>query len=688
MSRYTIGVDVGGTFTDLVCIDSQGGVLTAKTPTTPADESIAVLNGIAKLAEAAGVELGALLRETEMIMHGTTVATNTMIEWSGANTYLLTTRGFRDLIDIRRNYKESAFDLRLRAPYPIVPRRRRIPITERVVNTGEIVTPLDEDEVREAGRRLADEGAEAVAVCFLFSFVMPDHELRVREILHEQLPDLQVSLSYEVLPKIREFERLSTTVVDAYVAPKLRRYLEGLDDRLQRAGFRGDFLIMRSNGGVAEVQRAVASGVQLVASGPAGGVVAASSIGSAAGDPNILTLDMGGTSADISLIRDGTPSVSMESWFARYRVAVPLVDVSSIGAGGGSIAWVDDGGGLRIGPVSAGSDPGPACYGRGGTHATVTDANLVLGYIGADSFLGGEMALDPDASRRAIRADVAEPLGLDVDEAAAAIVRIVNHNMANALRVSSIDKGYDARDFVLMAFGGSGPLHAAALVEAFGIRRILVPRGYASVLCAVGDVLADIRESRRRGYYARSETVDLEALADAVAELVAEADGVLSGQARCLERVVMCGLEMRYKGQTHEVTVPIGEHLEPTPERWAALLRDFDRLHEERFSFSRPGTEVEVIGLEVDRFAKRPKPEINAIVEGSPDVAHTRERAVYFASAGGYRPTPVYAGAALGVGFSATGPLIVEEDNTSVVVLAGQRVEVTEGNLYAIEAIR
>ena len=686
MSRYVIGVDVGGTFTDLVCVGAGDGALTAKTPSTPDDQGVGVFEGIRMLADTAGVEVADLLAGTDMIVHGTTVATNTMIEWSGAHAYLLTTRGFRDLIDIRRNHKESAFDLRLPAPFPIVPRRRRIPISERVADTGEIITPLAEDEVRAATRRLADEGAEAVAVCFLFSFVAAAHELRVREILHEELPSLHVSLSHEVLPKIREFERLSTTIVDAYVAPKLRRYLEGLERRLHDGGFSGDFLVMRSNGGVADVRRAASSGAQLVASGPAGGVVAASSLGSVAGDRDLLTLDMGGTSADISLIRGGTPSVSMDSWFSRYRVAVPLVDVASIGAGGGSIAWVDDGGGLRIGPASAGSVPGPACYGRGGTAATVTDANLVLGYIGASTFLGGTMELDLDSARDVIRADVAEPLGLEVQEAAAAIVRIVNNNMANALRVGSIDKGYDVRDFTLMAFGGSGPLHAAALVDELGIGRILVPRGYASVLCALGDVLADIRESRRRGYYARSETIDLVALSEAIDEMVADADAIVGEHAHALPRVVECGLEMRYKGQTHEVTVPIGPRLEPTNERWAEVLEGFDRLHEERFSFSRPGTEVEVIGLEVDRFALRPEPDLDRPGTPADASGEVGERRVHLPSEGGSRPVPVFAGADLERGFSADGPLVVEEANTSVVVMPGQRIGLAEDNVYTIEA--
>jgi N-methylhydantoinase A len=296
------------------------------------------------------------------------------------------------------------------------------------------------------------------------------------------------------------------------------------------------------------------------------------------------------------------------------------------------------------------------------------------------------MKLDERASSDAIRKDVAEPLGIGVEEAAAAIVRFVNNNMANALRVSSIDKGYDARDFALMAFGGSGPLHAAALVDTLGIRRILVPRGYASVLCALGDVLADIRESRRRGYYARSESIDLADLAAAVNAMIDEADAALGEHTSALERVVRCGLEMRYKGQTHEVTVPIGERLEPSPERWAQILDNFDRVHHQRFSFSRPGAEVEVIGLEVDRFAMRPKPQLNGLGHGSAAAAPARERRVHFPSEGGFRATPVYAGAELDVGFTATGPLIVEEANTSVVVLPGQRIGVAEGNVYTIEA--
>ncbi len=687
MSGYVIGVDVGGTFTDLVCAGEAGDALTAKVPTTPEDQGIGVLNGIAKLAESMNASVEELLGRTEMIVHGSTVATNTMIEWSGAHTYLLTTRGFRDIIDIRRNYKEAAFDIRLKAPYPIVPRRRRIPITERVTEIGDVLTPLAEDEVRAAAQRLADEGAESVAICFLFSFLAPQHELRAREIIHEVLPSIHVSLSHEVLPKIREFERLSTTLVDAYVTPKLRGYLTKLETALTEHGFAGEFLIMRSNGGVVEAARAAGSGAQLVASGPAGGVVAASSIGAEAGDRDLLTLDMGGTTADVSLIRDGTPSVSTDSWFSRYRVAVPLVDVTSVGAGGGSIAWIDDGNALRIGPASAGSFPGPACYGRGGTAATVTDANLILGYIGADSFLGGTMALDMEGARRAVQTSVADPLGIDIDEAAAAIVRIVNQNMANALRIISIEKGYDVRDFSLMAFGGGGPLHAAALVQELRVKRILVPREQASVLCALGDVLADIRESRSRGYYARSESIDLAALGQAIDAMIDEADSLMGEQARSLERVVECALEMRYKGQTHEVAVPIGSRLEPTPERWAEVLSDFHKRHEQRFSYSRPGAETEIVGLQVDRFALRPKPEMNRL-ERNPEARVTTERPVHFPSAGGYVPTPIYSGAELGLGFTAEGPLIIEEANTSVVVMPGQRVSLAAANVYTIEGDR
>ncbi len=688
MAPYGLGIDVGGTFTDVVGIDAQGATYTAKATTTPGDQAAGMLDGIDKIAARLGLSTPALLADTDIIVHGTTVGTNIMLEFNGAGTYMLTTRGMRDILDLRRNYKEAAFSLRLPPPHSIVPRRRRIPITERLTYAGEVVLPLAEDEVRQAAERLGSEGAEAVAVCYLFSFVNPAHELRTREILRAHLPGLHISLSHEVLPRIREFERFSTAVVDAYVTPALGSYLSRLEGELRTLGFTGDLLVMRSNGGVAEAQRARKTGVHLVASGPAGGVVAAAQLGAAVDVANLITMDMGGTSCDVSLIEDGKPKVGLDSWISRHRVSVPALDITSIGAGGGSIVWVDNGGALRIGPQSAGARPGPACYGRGGTEATVTDADLVLGYINPAKFLGGSMPLDPEAARQAIERAVAARSGMSVAEAAAAIFRVVNHNMANALRLVSIAKGYDPRDFALMAFGGGGPVHAAALVSELDIRRILIPRRYAPVLCALGDVLSDIRESAIRGFYGRSGSVDLRQLDAAFVDLREKAEESIGAKARQFPGTVQRAIGMRYKGQTHEVVVPMAA--DPiTDAAWAATLEDFHRLHRERYSFNRPGVETEIISLHLDRWAARPKSRLDGDVPRAevPRRGPKAVRDVYVPSLGRYVPAEVYDGEAITPGFSAPGPLVVEEPHTSVVVFPGQVLSARTSYMYAIETL-
>jgi N-methylhydantoinase A len=686
VSAAMLGIDVGGTFTDLVWVDDNGISFTAKSPTTRRDQAVGVMNGVAALAETVERSAEELLRLTGLVVCGTTVATNAMIEFDGAKTAMLTTRGFRDIVDIRRNYKEAAFDLRLPAPVSVVPRRRRISITERVDYNGIVLTPLVEDEVRAAGRRMLAERVEAVAVCYLFSFLNGDHERQTAEILAEECPAVHVSLSHETLPRIREFERFSTTVVDAYVTPLVRGYLQRLERQLRDAGFHGDFLIVRSNGGVAEVRHAASSGVQLVTSGPASGVVAASNLGAMAGEPDLLTFDMGGTSSDVALIRRGVPTVGTDAWVSRWRVAIPMVDVTSIGAGGGSIAWVDDGGALRIGPASAGADPGPACYSRGGTAPTVTDANLLLGYISPDGLLGGRIRLDREAAHAAIEASVATPLGISVDDAVAALLRLVNHNMANQLRMVSIGRGYDVRDFVLVAYGGSGPLHASAMIAEIGIRRALVPRGNASVFCAVGGVVSDIRESRAQGYFVRSSLVDLVDLARAIASLVERADAAMSANARAFERLVECALEMRYRGQTHEVAVPVSADFAPTEESWAGVVARFHALHEERYGFARLGAETEIIGIYADRFALRTRPEFREGEQASGAVAPIGFRRMFVPNLEEYVSAAIYPSERVRPGFSAAGPLVVEEAHTSVVVFPDQVLRVDHPSAYTLEA--
>lgn len=685
---YSLGVDVGGTFTDVVCASSAGRVVTGKAPTTPDDQAEGILNGIGVVADALGLGRRELLRATTSLVHGTTTATNMMLEFNGAKTWMLTTAGFRDVLDFRLNIKEGAFDLRVPPPHPIVPRRRRIPIQERVDSAGTVIRPLDEDAVRAAAERMAEEGAEALAVCFLFSFTRPEHELRARELVRELLPDLHVSLSHEVLPRIREFERFSTTVVDAYVAPRLNRYLTSLERRLRDEGFAGEMLIMKSNGGATEISRARKQlGVELVMSGPAGGAVAAAQLATRVEEPNVITMDMGGTSLDASLIRDYTPHVGSKAWISRHHVGVAVIDVTSVGAGGGSIAWVDDGGALRIGPQSAGAVPGPACYGRGGTLPTVTDADLVLGYLSPGFFLAGRAQLDVEAAHEAIRAHVAEPLGMTVSEAAHAIFRVVSHNMANALRLVSIERGYDPREFALMAFGGGGPVHAGALIDDLGIRRVLVPRVYAPVLCALGDTLADVRESTSLGFHARATMADLAALEKAFGTLVAGAEADMGERALTLPKRVDRAVSMRYVGQTHEVTVPVGDALDERS--WEEALATFHRLHAEQFSFSRDDVPVEVIGAQIDRWAFRPKPSFDGDEGEAGAAAHAptlRARTALFSLERGYEPVAVYDGAALAPGFAARGPAIVQEAHTAIVVYPGQSVALGDGGVYVIEA--
>ncbi|WP_435541496.1 hydantoinase/oxoprolinase family protein, partial [Bacillus paralicheniformis] len=416
-NQWVFGIDVGGTFTDLVAVNKGGKMVSTKTPSTP-DQSDGVMNGIKKMAEIIGIDVKDLLANSPLVVHGTTVATNALLEYNGAKVGLLTTEGFRDEIEFRRAYKESVFSPRLEAPYQIVPRRYRVGIPERLDHTGNVVTELDEEAVRRAVRGFIQEGIEAIAVCFLFSFMNPSHEVRVKEIIQEEAPGMFVSLSYEVLPQIREFERVSTTIVNAFTGPSMQSYLNHLDERLREDGFAGELFVMQSNGGVQNVIQSGKFAAGGLLSGPAGGVTAASFIGEKSGYENVITVDMGGTSYDVSVIEKLNPAITTENWISRYRVALPMMDIHTIGSGGGSIAWIDSGGALQVGPRSAGSNPGPACYGRGGEEPTVTDVNVFLGYINPDNFLGGEMKLDRSLAEKAIRTQIADPLGISTVEAA------------------------------------------------------------------------------------------------------------------------------------------------------------------------------------------------------------------------------------------------------------------------------
>ncbi len=678
---YRIGVDVGGTFTDLVLV-RDGALVLDKHPTTPRDQSEGVLGGLRQLAAREETTLAELLARTDLIVHGTTTADNTMIEMSGAVTGLVTSAGHRDEIEIRRGFKEDIWDPAFPPPPPICPRRRRYGVPERLDFEGAVVTPLDEEAVRRALRRMRTQGVESLAVVFLFSFVDPSHERRVRELAAEELPGVMVSLSHEVMPAGPEFERTSTTLVNAYVGPRIERYLSRLADRLRESGFRGELLVMQSNGGVMPGGYVAQKAVGVMGSGPAGGVMGATAVAAAAGTRDFLSVDMGGTSYDVCLVRDGAPEVKAGwNWHHRYLVGLPMVDVETVGAGGGSIARVESGA-LKVGPQSAGAEPGPVCYGRGGSEPTVTDANVVLGYLNPDRFCDGTMRLDAEGAQAAIGARVARPLGLSVVEAADGIVRLVNANMANAIRKATARRGVDPRGLTLVVFGGNGPVHAGMQAAELGIGRILVPK-LSPAFSALGLLLTDHVVDEMRSYVTATSQVDLERVNRVFAEMEESARAALSGGARRrplrFERLAaLC-----YPGQTFDMAVPLAARSGPVTARaLAATVERFHRLHEELHTYASRDQEPILRGLRVKAVAVERKPTLPRLSRRPAGTARLGARKAFFR--GRYVATPVWDGPRLAPGHAILGPAIVEEPFTTIVVYPGQRATVDAYGNYVI----
>jgi len=687
---YKIGIDVGGTFTDLVYTDLTASIGVVKTLTTPENQALGVMAGIKKIAVREGMTPAELLAQTELLIHGTTVATNTMLEFDGALTGLITTDGFRDDIEIRRGYKERIFNPRHEAPVPIARRRHRLTVAERVDREGKVLIALNEDEAVERVRKLKNAGVESIGVCLFFGFLNPAHEKKIAEIIRREHPAAFVSLSHEVLPQIREFERVSTTLVNAYTGPKLKHYLERLETELKRNGLESEFFVMLSNGGIMNAAYAGNFAVYSLLSGPAGGVVAcAQLIGTLCNEPNLITVDMGGTSYDVSLIRGGKPAVTTEYWVSRYRVAAPMLDIHTIGAGGGSIAWVDAGGALQVGPRSAGALPGPACYGRGGAEPAVTDANLLLGYLDPDNFLGGEMKLDRNAAERAIEEKVARPLGLDVLHAAHGIFRIVNNNMTNGIRVVSVRKGYDPRDFTLVAFGGNGALHAGVQAKELGIGKVIVPR-IATAFSARGLLASNIVVNKMRTYIGRSDAHELPQINALIHSMKEGAEQDLPAAVRKRAGLVETvkwnyQIDMHYKGETHEITVPLGaEDGAVTDQTLGAAVESFHAAHEMLHTFSNPGDPVFFMNLRVEMIIETEKPPVQRLAfQGEdPSAALRSTRNVFFNEQGGFIQTPIYDGARVRCGNVFVGPCIIEEPATTIVVYPKQRARLTEYDSY------
>jgi N-methylhydantoinase A len=692
---YKIGIDVGGTFTDLVYLKAEGAIRVVKTPTTPANQAEGVLAGLAKAASLEGLSLGGFLRETDLIIHGTTVATNTMLEFNGAKTGLIATKGFRDDIEIRRGYKERIFDPRHPPPVPIALRRHRLTVEERIDREGKVVKPLDEAEVAGVVRRFKEAGVESIAVCLFFGFLNPAHEKKVAEIVKRDYPEASLSLSHEVLPQVREFERVSTTLVNAYTSPKLKRYLENLESKLASMGFASEFYVMLSNGGIMNADYAGKYAVYSLLSGPAGGVVACSQlIGELASEPDIITVDMGGTSYDIALIRGGKPTVTTERWVSRYRAAVPMLDIHTIGAGGGSIAWMDPGGALQVGPRSAGAEPGPACYGRGGKEPTVTDANLLLGFLDPETFLGGEMKLDRAEAERVVRDRLARPLGIDTIRAAHGVFRIVNNNMSNGIRVVSVQRGYDPRDFVLVAFGGNGAIHAGEQARDLGIRRVIVPR-LATAFSARGMLHSNIVINKMRTCILRSDRPDLEVVNALFAAMREEIEKELprsvgDGSGQREEMSFRCAADMHYKGETHEITVPLGAEPQGvvTEEDLDRAVQAFHDAHETLHTFANREDPAYLMNLRLEAVVRVDRPPVRKLsfVGEDPSAALRKSRKVYFEEEGGFRDTPIYEGVRVRCGNLLRGPCVIEEPATTIVVYPGQTARLTELDHYEISA--
>ncbi len=668
---YAIGIDVGGTFTDFVLTASDRAELRIhKSPTTPSDPSDGVLNGLRELAELEGLEPAALLAETAMIVHGTTVTTNAVLTERGARTGLLTTEGFRDVLEMRRGVRSRThlYDNSYVAPPPLVPRHLRLPVGERVDMTGAELTELDVEGTREAVRTLLDEGVEAIAVCLMHSYANDTHEREVAAIVADLAPDVFLSVSSEVLPQVRLYERVSTTAMNSYVGPVLRGYIERLVTRLGDGGFDGVLLVMQSNGGVAIPEIVSKVPASTVLSGPAGGPVAAAAYARGAGAEDCLIFDMGGTSYDVSIVRDGDAQVTHQGEVNRHSVSLPMIDVHTIGAGGGSIGWIDDGGLLHMGPQSAGADPGPAAYDRGGTEPTCTDADVVLGYLDPAYFLGGRMALHVDRAEAAIAERIAGPLGLDVAEAAAAMYDVINLVMAAGTKDMALARGVDPTEFPLVAAGGAGGLHAGMIAHELGLATVIVPPT-SSVLCALGMVLADLRHDYVQAHRVLWSQFDPAAARELLDGMVAQGTAALEreGVDPAMRRVRIAA-DMRYVGQHHEVTVEF-----PLAELDAAdgaerIERAFHARHEDLYGFSSPGRAMEVIGLHATVLGGRAAPtlEASAAVADGSTVKGTRR--AWLPTSRAFAELEVHDGDRLAPGVDLPGPALVERATTTVLV--------------------
>ena len=688
-TQYRLGIDAGGTFTDFILADKDGGIQLFKVLSTPTEPTKAIKNGLALITEETGLTAEEIVSNSDLCINGTTVGLNALITHNGAKAGLIATKGHEDSIEIRLGHKEDGY--RYDPDYPpatmLVPRNLRRGIRERIISTGAVYTPLNEEDVRDACRHFIAEGVESVAISFVWSVLHTDHEMRAAEIVREMMPDVRLTVGSVLYPQVREYTRTSTAIVNAYLAPILQRYVEEIDAYFMELGSLHPVRYFQSNGGLALGKIVSDQSVYAINSGPASAPQAALEVGAPWAHKNIITCDMGGTSFDITLTKDGQANVNKDIDFLRYRIGIPMIQVETLGAGGGSIGWIDSMGLMQMGPQSAGSEPGPACYSQGGENPTTTDANLAMGYLNGDGLVGGRLPLDTEKARNAIKTKLADPLGMSVEQTAYGMFTIVNNNMVNAIRRVSVERGYDPRDFVLMGAGGATGAHITALAREMGINTVLISK-LASGLCAYGQILSDVKYNYMAPAPIRLEgTVAAQKLDDLFEGLEARGLKDLSGDGFAEDRIsIRRSLDMRYVGQVHECTVDI-EQFAVTDASLPDIIAAFHQRHKELYTYDEPDSVVEVVNVESTITGHVDKPEGMKISDGNgAETAIKGRRPMVFSADGVATDSPVYDGAKLGAGDTLDGPAVIEEVTTTIVVEPGWTVNLHNSGVYVLTA--
>jgi N-methylhydantoinase A len=669
--KFKIGIDVGGTFTDFLLALEDGSSKIYKVLSTPQDPSIGTLNGLQEMAADQDLSLEEFLKEVTVIVHGTTVTTNAVLTYGGANTALLTTKGLRDTLEMRRGIRERQYDNRFPNVEPLVERYLRLPVEERIDYKGDIIIPLNIDDVEKALDLMVHEGVEAVAVCFMNAFMNNQHEEDVHKIIRQKLPDVYLTVSNRIMPSIRFYDRVSTTVLNSYVGPTLKRYLSALISKLRQLKYGGALLIMQSNGGVISPELAIKKPAATLLSGPAGGPVAGVEYTAAQGYADCITVDMGGTSFDASMVKDKVPMVTTSGEINRLRLALPMLNVVTIGAGGGSIGWIDEGGLLRMGPQSAGANPGPACYDLGGELPTCTDADLVLGYLDKDFFAGGRMPLNLKKSQNAIAKYIAKPLKVDLEEAAAGMYRVINVNMAAAVREVSVKQGFDPRDFPLVVAGGAGPNHACMIAIELEIPVMIIPKE-SSIFCAAGMLMSDLKHDFVSTYVALFDEIDTVTFKNSFLDMQAEGAAFLKSEGIPKNRIAhIFSLDLRYLEQYHEVNVEITfEEIQKAD--FGSISTRFHQKHNALFGYAlaEEQTPVELINLRMVCIGQIRKPQFQPEIYSASDPAGAfkKKRSVFLPIEKKFEEVNVYDGAKLRFGNKVIGPAIIEQVNTTTFV--------------------